>query len=1232
MAFAFDQASLAGVALEKGFLTTDQVRECLKLEEGGRGKGRSENFVDLLLRKKYLTEQQLTACKRALAGRDKVGGFELLEMVGQGSMGAVFRAKQTSLERDVALKILPKKFAEDDKYVKRFLVEARTVAKLNHQNIIQGIDVGLDGEHMYFAMEFVDGPTVRQMIRDRGEIPESEALGIATQIARALGHAHSHKLVHRDVKPDNIMVTSEGIAKLCDLGLARRYELVEAGAAVGTPFYIAPEQARGKGKVDIRADIYGLGATLFHMLSGRPPYLGDSAGKVMDQHINSPVPDVRRHNSEVSLKTSGLVRSMMAKDPAKRPQTPAALIAEIEKILDPKARPKPASSTSLHRATRSRPQGGTGGMAVIAIVAAVGLVAVALLLSSPGSKRPEQRERKPDAVPEHHVRAEEMLQTAIDLVGEHPDDHGRNVKLLERMLEGVENTPSEGAARRRLRTERDRLAGADRKLVDDALAKARGLTREGKFSAALEALLSLPGRLRQGRLEEYRKKALADNEEKAAEAVAEAAAKRGSSGAVKALEALRANATRSSERLIDAELDRLRRAEADTKGREEAERRRKAAAAAKLRARAHEGLLKQVNVLVRAGKLDEAGTFLAGAPRKKEYRGLAEAVAGEKSDLESLKALHSTALDEFAGKAGLIKFSWKGRSVTGSVLRREGDVVLLRTRRGAQIRVTAPDLDAYELVRLAGVARGAKQKTSRAAALCGMGMLREAVSLLKGAPGPDAERLRKKVSILTGGREAAARDALSAAAKLVAAGKKAEALKALDGIERDYGSTDYVKSAAKRIDELRNTARSAVASKLPGVKVEHDDTEAGKRAASGDWRGLSTGKVRSLRDGRVTVSYDLSDPGQLSDWRIVSGGWVYSAGGFESTGDGDSVVACWVPFLRVDSIDFQAVSHTASPGALGWTAYNGFERYVGKAVWGWMRQAGNTHKGGTSLELGGEVLASKSRPAPHRMLCKMSVLFGKEDGSVKWRLAGVEILSSKLDRRPGGKQIGIGSAAAPGRFDNVVVTGVPDYKTIAKGIEGALRRAKIGAVSVRMPWRSLVDDRSVPAWQVRSGQWNVGRGYVEKVAPAFRGGRAAGGAAYWSPSQIDSGVKATDFILEASVKVDGRGGPQSTYAAAFTFGSGKYLVMKDVSANLWTIRTAQGGSEPEFIPTSEKLEPGDEHKMRLTVIGGRLRLEVAGRVKLVARLTKPSTGSVGCYAQAPNSVRFTDVRIKVLKE
>ncbi len=199
MALSFDHTSLAEVALEKGFLDQHQVRECLMLEAKASEEGRSENFVDILLSKGWLTPEQLTACKRALAGRDKVGGFELLEMVGQGSMGAVFRARQTALDRIVAVKVLPKKFSQDKTYVKTFLAEARTVAKLNHQNIIQGIDVGVDGEHMFFAMEFVDGPTVRQLIRDRGKISENKALSITLHVAHALDHAEKNSLVHRDV-------------------------------------------------------------------------------------------------------------------------------------------------------------------------------------------------------------------------------------------------------------------------------------------------------------------------------------------------------------------------------------------------------------------------------------------------------------------------------------------------------------------------------------------------------------------------------------------------------------------------------------------------------------------------------------------------------------------------------------------------------------------------------------------------------------------------------------------------------------------------------------------------------------------------------------------------------------------------------------------------------------------------------------------------------------------------
>ncbi|HTL51577.1 MAG TPA: serine/threonine-protein kinase, partial [Planctomycetota bacterium] len=262
--------------LELGYLTEGELNKAFaELSDAHQS---TVGLRDLLEQKGQLTKEKSRAVERALSGGQQIAGYELLEKVGQGGMGAVFRARQISMDRIVALKILPPKLAKDKKFCDRFILEARASGGLNHINIIQGIDVGESQGHYYFAMEYVDGCTVKGLLDDFGKLPELMALQICRQMADALDHAHQNKLVHRDIKPDNIMLAGlpenwkeqaeQGkltiTAKLCDLGLARSVEGGSddlKGVAVGTPHFIAPEQARGETDVDTRADIYSLGAS-----------------------------------------------------------------------------------------------------------------------------------------------------------------------------------------------------------------------------------------------------------------------------------------------------------------------------------------------------------------------------------------------------------------------------------------------------------------------------------------------------------------------------------------------------------------------------------------------------------------------------------------------------------------------------------------------------------------------------------------------------------------------------------------------------------------------------------------------------------------------------------------------------------------------------------------------------------------------------------------------------------
>ncbi len=265
--------------------------------------------------------------------RQRIPGYTLLRKLGRGSMGAVLLARQDSLGREVAVKVLAPRFARNERYVRRFFREARAAARLSHPNLVSAIDVGESGLYKYFVMEYVDGPTVAQVLARGGAMAPERAVAIAAQVARALDHAFVSDLVHRDVKPGNIILSTRGVAKLCDLGLAK--ELEEGGSeshegqTLGTPDYIAPEQARGEADIDTRADIYALGATLFHMLTGQVPFPGPNPAVVMAKHITEPVPDPCRVRPEIPPSLAAVVRRMMAKDRLDRYQTPAEVLQAL---------------------------------------------------------------------------------------------------------------------------------------------------------------------------------------------------------------------------------------------------------------------------------------------------------------------------------------------------------------------------------------------------------------------------------------------------------------------------------------------------------------------------------------------------------------------------------------------------------------------------------------------------------------------------------------------------------------------------------------------------------------------------------------------------------------------------------------------------------------------------------------------------------------------------------------
>ncbi|RFC44152.1 MAG: hypothetical protein DVB28_001172 [Verrucomicrobia bacterium] len=252
-----------------------------------------------------------------------LGEFEILAKLGQGGMGAVYKARQTVLRRLVAIKTLQPSLSSDAEFVSRFHNEAVAAAGLNHPNLVQVYAAGQsDGVH-WFAMEFVDGESVQSRLKRLGKLDPAEALAICIHVQTALEYGwRKAQLIHRDIKPDNIFLSNDGEVKLGDLGLAKSSDqqqgLTMTGASMGTPLYISPEQTEGKRDIDWRTDIYSLGATLFHLLAGSPPYTGESSISVMMKHVGAPVPDIREIDPSLPPSLSSVLVKMMQKAPAER--------------------------------------------------------------------------------------------------------------------------------------------------------------------------------------------------------------------------------------------------------------------------------------------------------------------------------------------------------------------------------------------------------------------------------------------------------------------------------------------------------------------------------------------------------------------------------------------------------------------------------------------------------------------------------------------------------------------------------------------------------------------------------------------------------------------------------------------------------------------------------------------------------------------------------------------------
>src|SRR5262245_6352837 len=353
------QATLYARLRESEVLEPSQVAELARLPEANDPDPRA--LAKVLLQRRLLSKYQVNLVAQGKGKELRVGPYLLLDKLGEGGMGQVFKARHTHMSRVVALKLIRKEKLANPDSVKRFYQEVQAAAQLHHPNIVIAYDAGPAGpagSTHYFAMEYVEGVDLSRQVKESGPLPVAAACEYARQAALGLQHAHERGLIHRDIKPHNLLLSQSAsgpVVKVLDMGLARlagqgETGLTQTGQVLGTPDYLAPEQAFDSRKADIRSDIYSLGCTLYFLLTGRPPFSGETLTQVLLKHQMeqaAPLVSLRR---DIPPALQSVIATMMAKDPSQRFQTPA----EAAEALSPFARGEAAPAVLSPAPTRPR--------------------------------------------------------------------------------------------------------------------------------------------------------------------------------------------------------------------------------------------------------------------------------------------------------------------------------------------------------------------------------------------------------------------------------------------------------------------------------------------------------------------------------------------------------------------------------------------------------------------------------------------------------------------------------------------------------------------------------------------------------------------------------------------------------------------------------------------------------------------------------------------------------------
>jgi len=918
----------------------------LSYEKGEAGEEKKDALMQRVREAEQLRKKiERTYVKPGYPGKltgTRLENYEIYEEIGRGGRGYVYRAKQLSMDRIVALKVLKEEYARDEKFINNFLKEARAAGKLTHLNMITVHHVGAAEGKYFFVMEYVNGETVHEIINREKTIKPVEAVHIAIQVAEALKYAHANGIIHRDVKPDNIMIDTMGIAKLADLGIATSVKEEERKQgrqkkATGTPYYMSPEQVRGE-SLDFRTDIYSLGATLFHMVTGEVPFKGENTIETMKLRLKNPPPSAHERNPEVPMQLDAIIKKMMARDPEDRYGDYDALIAALKAF---KARPQPARpkisserrKAAVHPPVEGKKTGLVVGLAAGAAVAAVlaflllgggggkGGIAPALSgSSSPGVEREkeaesgtstESRPSPPVHRPEPRVpvksQGEVELEKLLAAVSRSTDYEGNieKLKAFSAAYPGVKPDLVDRALLDQMtRLARHRITA----LLEEAKKAIARYDAKEDYGACLRLLdaeyREKFARVKGERTFESLRNYIAGKAEKVyavcrEEAEKLLAARRFEEARAKVREALRVNVPSVTEK-VNAYLERVKREE--RKYLAEKKRREK-----ELLAKRRGTFLRAVDPLLQEKKFEEALRVCGRFGSDPAYAGISALVARKKKEctlLASLPAKAAAGVKRLTGKGWRFKLKSGSYSSKAVVRDMENGMITLEIygSGGVQFGLKLDKLSYDEILRLSEVGiHGTKNPDDYLALFLGhllAGRVEYAEKKLAAAERlglKDADYYKKVLARRKKEhREESARVLATRIKTLLEKGDVDGLSAAVQEMERKYADTEcYARS-------------TALLTKAKGEIAYH--AKAGKIAR------YFRGRVETKAGRRISIRYDFSKKEQMEEWCPVLGEWEIGRNGLIGSMGGPAQEKNWmvrtgiVYFLRFSGeIRFSAV-------------------------------------------------------------------------------------------------------------------------------------------------------------------------------------------------------------------------------------------------------------------------------------------------------------------------------------